>query len=562
MDITEKMPAVRCTICKRLKETARDEQIEKQETCGIGYCYFHSYISEAIRELQRLVLLSFEVSEDQILEGETIRVSWQTRNCKRAYIVGYGEVEPSGTAEFPVTRKIKAIEINLTNLFDEVFEYKKKITVRGKPRIKIIDCKEKILIGERSLLHYKATNARAVFLRDSTGETIGDLSGENYFTTAPISRNTRFTLHATGKYGGEAVKEINIEVFKPPVINYFRSNVSETIDSLTIPFEFSYKNAYKAEILCNDISIADVSGKRSYVHRAENKNRDIIFPKFELVITSPTGAVVMTGLEGGISISPQPSIESIAPKPESVVLYPTAVTFVSRTLFTEKILFSYGTKDVETAPTTQIRLTPSSSQEFFFTPIGRQNFYGKREKVFIEVVHPVEIEASTDKKVTLPNLPVTISWRSKNHSKIVIDPGNIDVTNRTSYKLKLDETTRIKVTGMNKKHIKSVEIPIDVLSYPRFDQKIFADLPKLDAHVAGLNRFTAIPGLKELKRSPPERKVINFRVLSTAKISDLSSEILKAFRKILPKIDLNLHRSLRRKIFAEMRSEKKIKNIV
>src|SRR2546421_8550930 len=139
----------RCRVCKREKTRAKQEQIARGETCGGGVdCPFHSYIRDAIEYAYRVQLLSFDLSREEVLEGGTIRVSWTTLNCKRATISNYGVVPTSGSIELAITKKIRKVEIDLVDRFDQVFRHARRIKVRRKPILNIIDSKEKVLRGE------------------------------------------------------------------------------------------------------------------------------------------------------------------------------------------------------------------------------------------------------------------------------------------------------------------------------------------------------------------------------------------------------------------------------
>lgn len=573
MRIISKLFQRRCNVCKRYKEQARQEQIGMLETCGIEHCPFHSYIREAIREVQKAELLYFYISKDEVLEDETIQVSWQTKNCKSVSISNYGEVDASGIITLPVTRGTRKIEINIVDLFDDTFEYVRKIKVRRKPTLKVIECKEKILIGESFFISYKSTNAESIFLKNEGGIIISDLSNTTFFKSQPLSENAKLTLIAIGKYGGETHKEINIEVFEAPIINYFRSDNLEKIDTLPIFFEFDYKHESKAEIYCNDILIADVTGVKTFTHIAENKTQNISIPKFELIVIGHTGTIIKTELSNRISIYPQPSINEIIISPDKIILFPTQITLTNHSTFCESILLSDGKFTSKIKPNDSVTLNPSSDIQYFLTPIGKRNFHGSSRTISIEVVYPIEIEAMADKKVTLPNIPVTISWYSKNHTQIFIEPGNIDVTNLNSCNIRLEKKTTVKVRGINKKDNKYVEIFIDVLAYPRLNEKIFGDLPKLTLQIPEFGKIRTSYSGTELSSSLPERKILPIgkirypfghkdlsNNLSEKKIlpSNLLAQILGTFKNILPKIDFIFFRTMRSKMFNELKSMKRM----
>ena len=121
-------------------------------------------------------------------------------------------------------------------------------------------------------------------------------------------------------------------------------------------------------------------------------------------------------------------------------------TFTASASFCERIQVSDGhiTRIVE--PHAPVEVRPSSDTQYVLTPVGKLGFQGQPRMTKIQVVYPVEIEATASRKITLPNQPVTISWRAKNHTQILLLPGRIDVTNLASYdirpKSKIEHSTR------------------------------------------------------------------------------------------------------------------------
>src|SRR5690348_5107684 len=122
MRFREIFSARRCRVCKRKKEQARQEQVERGKGCDIE-CPFDAYITAAVREVSKVELLSFELSSEDVLEGEAITISWETKNCVRAEITDYGEVSVSGVVTLEATRLMRQVEINLVDLFGEVFTH-------------------------------------------------------------------------------------------------------------------------------------------------------------------------------------------------------------------------------------------------------------------------------------------------------------------------------------------------------------------------------------------------------------------------------------------------------
>jgi hypothetical protein len=108
----------RCRFCKRKKDQAEQEQVALGSVCPTDQCAFQAHITAAVREAWKIELLSFKLSSEDVLEGEAIKISWQTKNCSSASITDYGEVSVSGAVTLEATRLMRQVELNLVDLFD------------------------------------------------------------------------------------------------------------------------------------------------------------------------------------------------------------------------------------------------------------------------------------------------------------------------------------------------------------------------------------------------------------------------------------------------------------
>lgn len=553
MNIFQRVFPKKCNVCRRPKSRAIDEQVERLLSCGVEQCPFHEDIFSAIRQFQKAELIEFTLSKTEVLEGSYIYITWKTKNCKSVSITNFGNVELSGQKRIQVNREITEVEINIEDLFGETFEAKKEITVLLKPTFEILEITNNILKGEGLFIRFTANDFSYIVIRDESGNTISDLTNSNIFTSSPLTADSKFFIHVTGKFGGEIKKEIGVKVFEPPFINLFKSDNVEKVDTLPIYFEFEYMNAKKAELFCDNILVADVTGAKSFTTISENKTSTVLTPNFELVITGLTGKAIKAELPKRITVYPQPSISELRVSPDSIILFPKQVTLSNRANFCESIIFSDGTSDKIINPNDSIIQNPSKNTTYSFKPIGKQNFHGELKTLFIEIFHPIVLKAKASKKITLPNIPVNISWESKNHTQIFIEPGNIDVTNKTNYDIKLESKTIVKVVAINKRDRKEFSLFVDVLPYPKVDEKIFGELPKINFNIPNTGILRP-----EVKLSDFSKKITRKEILP----QNLSSRVLKSIKNIFPKTDFNFNQTLRQKMFNELKSIKRNKNSV
>ena len=130
---------------------------------------------------------------------------------------------------------------------------------------------------------------------------------------------------------------------------------------------------------------------------------------------------------------------------------------------------------------------------------------------------------------------------------ILIEPGNIDVTHKTSYSIKLETKTTVKVIAINKRDRKEFPLFVDVLAYPKVDKKIFGELPKLDLHIPNIESIRPQVSLNELSKNLSAKEILP---------NNLSNRIVKSIKDIFPKSDFNFNRTLRVKMFNELKSIK------
>lgn len=555
MRIKEIFSPRRCRVCHRGKEQAKQEQVANGEVCPIEQCPFHAYITAAVREERKAELLSFDLSSEDVFEGEAIRVSWQTKNCAGVSITDFGEVPVSGAVTLEVTQWTRQVEIILVDLFGEEFQYTRRVRVRRKPRIQVMERNDRVLTGERSFVRFKARNAKQVLLHDlSGGAATRDLTDEEFFTTEPLTQDARFELCAIGKDGGEVRQEIDIHVFEPPFSSFFRADAAETIDTLPVRFSFDYRNESRVEIFRDGVSLADVTGAKEFTFTAENKTAAVVAHRFELVVTGPTGATATQELRDELIVYPQPSIRQVNCRPGNVILFPQPATLTANADFCEKILFSDGHLTRVFEHDAPIEVRPTSDTQYVFTPVGKLGFLGQPWTTTIQVAYLVELEAAASRRVTLPNMPVTIFWRAKNHTRILLDPGGIDVTHLDSYDIRPESKTTVKVWAVNQLDRKAVEVFVDVLSYPKFNGRLFGGLPQPELRLPEVKHYIR----PALAGHVPSRRMSALRLprLPDHKraLPSLSANLLSSFKRIMPRSEFSLFRTLRSRLFGELRT--------
>lgn len=506
--------------------------------------YFH-WTNVLKNDLDPIKIKGFKADSNSILKDDSVTLYWKIENASKVVLLPDNRDVTSIstitlTPQTSVKYYLEAFDIYGGNQKTKV----ESVTVNPKPTFAILNSKTKILKSEYFNFSYKASEYKQILLLDSNGSLIQDISNSSNYVSQPISHNSKYTIKVIGKFGGDISQEIFVEAFEAPSIKDIKADCLEVVDSMQIGFEFSFSNAIKAELFCNSKMISDVTGKSSVKIVAENKSKTPSLQKFQLAITGYTGSVVKADLQKPILVYPQPVIEEIKVSPENVILFPQQIILYHKPNLCEQIFLSDGVTSREIKPNDSVKLNPSIDTTYTLTPIGKLGFKGQSKSISIEVCYPIEVKISADKKITLPTLPVRISWNSKHHSKIILEPGDIDVSNKKSHEIFIDKKTVITVTASNKKNTAKASISVDVLQFDKFPIEQLMNLPKVEI------------GLPETKNFRTTQKL--FSTVSEEKVSeDLTERVFpKIFNLFTDKFSLpNLYfnKEMREKLFQKLK---------
>jgi len=507
--------------------------------------YFH-WENCLKNSLDLVKIKGFTTNNLIILQGDDLKLFWKIENASKIILLPDNldvtnlatiTLAPQSTTKYQLEAYDSYGGMQKSTAID--------ITVNPKPTFSIQKSTTKILHGECFSMQYTAANFQRILIKDVNGKVIKDISGASSYVSSPMFTHAKYIINVLGKYGGEIRHEISVEVFEAPSIDYLKADCIEAVDSMAILFDISYKNASEAQLFCNGKSILNVLGKSEIKYIAENKSQKSSSLKFELIVTGFTGTVKSLGLPYKIIVYPQPSIQELSIIPDKAILYSQEISLSHKCKFVEKMLLSDGILEKEIVPNSLTVLRPVINTTYKLTPIGKLGFKGNPRLISVEVFRPIEIEIYSDKRITLPTVPVTISWKSMNHSKIILEPGNIDVTGITSKELIFSRKTTVVVWGINKKDRKKAEVTIEVLQYPKFNKVLFANLPPLSMQ---------FPNVNELKREQHiDLKTIRGR--ADKEFIRLSfSKIFEMFTNMFKFPDLAFNKDMRLKLYEKLKN--------
>lgn len=284
--------------------------------------YSNNKIAENNEELTVLFekpeIVFFELENTKLLIGGKSKIEWRVNNAERIKISEIGVVEDSGISLMAFKRN--PITITAEN---EVGNVEKSILIDfiPSPVINFNIEKAKIEISESTKLSWDITNAVKVnLLYDEIVEEI-PLVGKNEFS--PI-RSTTFKIVVTALDNTTIIeKEISVQVFEKPLINFFNAAPNVVLDCVPVTISWNVENAKKV-VIDNGIGEVEMVGTKKTLLQ---KNKTF----FTL---TAYGELSNCTQDVAVRILPTPIIESLKiPMPDftsrfslsSVVLNPPSI---------------------------------------------------------------------------------------------------------------------------------------------------------------------------------------------------------------------------------------------
>jgi hypothetical protein len=256
----------RCPACKRILQQAIDEQLLSQRGCPLEHCAFKAEIRQAILESRTPKVILWTVDRADILESENITLSWEVLYAKRITISGLGEV-PLKENRTVSPRQNTTYILTIQDYKDNVYEVEQVIEIKVKPFPVVQFFTNKIQpqfeTGDTIVLTWRALHTTRLEII-SNDNPVDVTNSENY--TVQATETTTFKLIATALDNHTTVeKEISVEVFPKPRIEYFRVNPDVALNSMPITLYWKVENAKKVEI--NSIGEVAAEGEKVALYK-------------------------------------------------------------------------------------------------------------------------------------------------------------------------------------------------------------------------------------------------------------------------------------------------------
>jgi plastocyanin len=237
----------RCPACKRTLQRAIDDQLKDGCGCPLEHCAFKREIRQVILESKTPEVILWNVDRINLFENEAITLSWEVLYAKKISISGLGEVPLKDNRTISPIRDT-TYTLTIEDWKNNEYEVEQKISVKVTPLPIVVfqSDKNKIEIGDTVTFSWTARHTSKVELSD--GNLTTDVTNRTDYLVQ-LTGNTTFKLIATALDNHTTIeREISVEVFPKPKIEYFKVNPEVVLDSMPVTLSWKVENAKKVEI--------------------------------------------------------------------------------------------------------------------------------------------------------------------------------------------------------------------------------------------------------------------------------------------------------------------------
>lgn len=311
----------RCPACKRTLNQVVNEQLDSQRNCPLEHCAFKVEIRQAILESKTPEVILWNLDKTQILENESIILSWEVLYAKRIIISGLGEI-PLKDSRTVYPSRNTTYTLTIQDYKDNIYEteHSLSVIVTPLPVIEIREEKIKIERGNIAIMYWNASNVSKILI--AIDNQIIDVTNLAEFAVQPNEHTTSKLTFTALDRRTTVEKEIEIKVFPKPKIKLFEVSPEVVIASIPVTISWRVENAKKIEIN-NGVGEVNIKGHKTILH---DKNT--------LYQLTAWGELSSVTKEIVVKVFPTPIIESLnIPMPDftnrfslnSIVLNPPKI---------------------------------------------------------------------------------------------------------------------------------------------------------------------------------------------------------------------------------------------
>jgi hypothetical protein len=463
--------------CGRTLNVAIAEQVEKQEECPLGHCKFKKEIKDAILLSKTPEIIHFSTNKTEILDTETITISWELLNVKNCSLKGFGHITDKDTRHIELKKT--------TDLILEFEAFNGDIYNTEALRVKVLPAPEltsfsisntELIKDDSSKIAWEAKNIIESILLINGIET--SVRPNDSIEIIP-EVDSKIELKLIGHLDAEISQIENINVYEPALLKSFTTDKSKVLDKESVRFVYDVENASRVFLvgasLTNRVDITDTNEYQLSPHILNNHSitQTYYLEVFDKV-NNPLPKVPIS-----IEVFPHPAVLSFTISKEKILIGDeielkwSVLNFSNLHLQIDNELINVGNQ-------TSFSHEPRKATEYKLIVDGLEHLKTIESLIQrIQVFHYVEIDFSVDKTHTVQTAPVNLAWNVKNATNVYMNELSNTLSNSGNMIVHPNETMVYKIVASNDLDEESSEIRINVFSLPVIEKFTFPKFPNL-----------------------------------------------------------------------------------
>lgn len=463
--------------CGRPLNVAVAEQVAKQEECPLGHCKFKKEIKDAILLSKLPELIRFSTDKTEILDTETITISWELINVKNCSLKGIGRISDRGTRQIELKKSTDLI-LEFEAFNGDVYN-SEALEVKVFPSPELISfsiSKSDLIKGSSSIIAWKSKNIIESFLLINGIETS---VGPNDRIEIVPDIDTKIELILIGQLNSELIQTKNVNVHEPAQIKSFTTDKTKILDKENLTFSYEIENASKIYLAGSSIiNKIDISSDNAYQFSPTILNNHSIAQTYYLEVYDKIDNL-LPRVQINIEVFPQPAISTFTLEKEKILIG-DEIKINWNVINFSKLHLQIDKNLIDVSNQTSYLFNPKKTANCKLIVNSLENLKTIESSIqIVQVINYVEIDFTTDKTHTVQTAPVTLQWNVKHANSIFMNEPSDILTHSGKRVIHPNETADYKIFASNDLDEISSEIRINVFSLPVIEKFVFPKLPNL-----------------------------------------------------------------------------------
>lgn len=486
--ITRILPAKRCPACRRTKEQAIAEQVERQEECPLEHCRFKREIEEAILFSKVPELLEFKVDKNEALVDDTVNLTWDLINVKSCFINIIGNVPEKGNRQIQI-KSISKILLEFEAYNGDIYNSEPiEITVFPKPEITEFSISRKeILKGNSLKISWKTKNILSTYI--SLDGIEANVNPNDTIEIRP-DKDVEIGIRFIGHLETEIQKTEKILVHEPAKLINFAAFPLNVLENENVKFSFEALNYSKAYLSGPSINgLLEITSNNSFEVTCTISNNHTVTQTYFLEIFDKVNTV-LPKQSIDIVVYPQPFINSFLLS-ESKILIGDEIEISWNVTNVSKVYLRIDNNNIEVTQLLSYKVKPRITTDYKLIVVSMGGIKSIESNFLtIQVLYYVELDFFADKYHTIQTVPIALHWHVNNATEVLLESRNnainseysnlIIVSNKKSLKVTPDKSTLYRVIAKNDLDKVESEILINVFELPKMTSINLPQLPLLN----------------------------------------------------------------------------------